>query len=262
MIETRESPDHVAVYGHIEAPTPAEGAAASTTSPGPSTAPAAPASADPSARIAALYEQLSPKGRQQLLPERVKELETEYLGLLEEQRVQQAARPAPAAAPMLERTAEDWTKIYGPPRGTGKDAEWMPEDTTWDVPALNQIHAALTEVGFPAERVLGDFVEAERQLARTWTAEEGQRALAATHGAAKAARMISDAQVALELLFEHPVGREHVARWEARDGLSNPSLVEALFNLLEQQPRDNDRWVELNLKRAAKWMAQRRGEAA
>jgi hypothetical protein len=51
-----------------------------------------------------------------------------------------------------------------------------------------------------------------------------------------------------------------VAKWEAQGGYNHPALVEALSNALNAQPRDNDRYMDLVLKRAARWQAHRRGQ--
>jgi len=159
--------------------------------------------------------------------------------------------------PVVDLDDAGWLQRLGPPRGHDDSID---VEGTWDTAALNAGAAALAEYGFPAV-TLDDLANAERQLsASTWTDEEGRAALASTHGPTKAARMIDSAQVALELIAEHPLGRDRIASWQARGGFCNPYLVEALANLLDRQPKDSDKYLDLCLRRAAKWQARRRGQ--
>jgi hypothetical protein len=152
------------------------------------------------------------------------------------------------------------TQMYGPPSDP-EDASTA--DATWDVGAMNEARGALEALGFPSGRVLGDFIEAEREMRRTsWSEEGGRRALVEAHGPSQAQAMIDAAQVVVELINEHPVGQRHVARWEREGGLNSPHLVEALSRMMDSAPRGHDGWIGLNLKRAQRWAAQRRGRRA
>lgn len=262
MTEERHSEDGIAVSGPAEPAAPSERIAPAAA---PTETPARPATSPRDARLEELYTALLPKNRAQLVPAKAKELEDERFALLEEQMA--AGKETPTAAPATPSTGEldaaGWLQVLGPPRGQSDgDYEGVPADATWNVAELNAARSALAQLGFP-QRVLHDFIDAERQLpARDWSEEDGRAALAATHGAASAAKMIDDAQVMLEMLHEHAIGRQYVAKWEAAGAFNSPALIEALSRALDQQPRANDGWINLNLKRAARWAANRRGATA
>jgi hypothetical protein len=191
---------------------------------------------------------------------------SQYFKAIEDLHAPDAAplEAAPMAAPpppVVPLDAQQWEQRLGPVTGPDNDFE-VPEGSAWDSHVLNTAQSAFTSHGFPAA-IVDDFADAERQMAATtWTEEEGRAALAATHGPATAQQMIHRAQTMLELVHEHELGRQRIARWEQNGGLNHPALIEALSNALNAQPRDNDRYMDLVLKRAARWEARRRGQTA
>jgi hypothetical protein len=272
-MESRQSEDGYAVWGAMDDTSwvaGAPGAAGTPPSPsGPATAPPGAPGPDPSAlarkgRVEQLRSALLPANRGQHTPAVLEQLEGEYLDAVmaleapEETPPSVARSAAPTGTPVVEFDAETWLRRLGPPRGVDNDID-VPDGYTWDHQALNQAQAAFTSLGFPGH-ITDDFADAERQMAATsWTEAEGRAALAATHGSATAEWMISNAQVMLEIMWEHAFGRARIARWEQVGGLTHPALIEALAKALEAQPRDNDRYFDLVLKRAARWGTRRRG---
>jgi hypothetical protein len=245
------------------ASSPAATPSASAPAPAATGPPSAPDVLASQAQIEALREALLPTNRAGLLPEKVAELERAYFAAIEAEIAPRAGAPptAPPTRPAVALDAEQWTRVLGPPRGPDDEAEGQPQ--TWDAAALNEVRAALKGLGFPAMRVVSEFAEAEVAMAATsWSEEGGRRALVEAHGPATAQAMIQRAQDALELLFEDPLGKRYVERWEAEGGLNSPHLVEALARLMDAQPHGSDAWIALNLKRAARWEAQRRGQSA
>jgi hypothetical protein len=192
--------------------------------PAPQTAPAPSAPPlGPSSRLEQLYAMLMPQNRRGLTREVLAKTEAEYFaeyarvhGLdAPEGDVLRARSNAPPAPPAVVFDAQQWEQILGPARGVEGDDTDLGADTTWDVPTLNTARTALESVGFSSVRVLGDLIDAERQMAQTeWSEAEGRAALARAHGGATAERMISNAQVMLELLYEHPVGRARISKWD------------------------------------------------
>ena len=75
--------------------------------------------------------------------------------------------------------------------------------------------AALTGAGFPGHLIDG-FAQAERAMSiREWSEGECLAHLTREHGPGVSA-LIGRAQVALELLNEHPLGRSRIQRWSSR----------------------------------------------
>ena len=160
------------------------------------TAPTPPPAASPPAldlagRVGAVAaQQLLPSNRRALTPEVLAKTEAEYfreyarLHGLERRRPTILAKgdraPRPRRPPWRRRGASGRGSRA---RAAARRARTRPGPGTWDVAVLNEARAALERARLPGDRVLGDFVDAERAMRdHRWSEEEGRAALEQAHG--------------------------------------------------------------------------------
>jgi hypothetical protein len=151
-----------------------------------------------------LRTEMLPENRSRYLTEETyQKLEPEYLDSIEALRDPTApsvARGEPTMAPArpaVALDAEQWNRRLAPVRRPDDDIE-VPDGFTWEPATLNASAAHSVDEPAMAERAM--------------VSRRGRRGRRprADHGAATTRCMIDNANVTLELLHEHPLGRARI----------------------------------------------------